>query len=265
MGTGTGTRAVAQEWSIQEVARLTGVTSRTLRHYDSVGLLAPSSVGDGGVRRYGRQELLRLQRILVLRDLGVPLATIRDAVGDVGGPTSALAALREHREQLRREADRLARQVASVERTITALEEGGPLVAEEMFDGFDHSWHREEVERRWGAQAYADGDAWWRGLGEDGRREWQERSADLGRDWAEAASSGADPAGERGQRLAARHVGWMGSIPGTPGHGGGRPDPGYVLGLADMYVADPRFAAHYGGEAGATFVRDALRVHVAAW
>lgn len=260
-------RTNEQERSIQEVTRLTGVTSRTLRHYDAIGLLAPASVGAGGLRWYGERELVRLQRILVLRALGVPLATIRDALGEPGheDPATVLSALREHRGQLRHEADRLARQVASVERTITALEEGGPLVAEEMFDGFDHTQHRAEVERRWGGDAYARGDAWWRGLTEADRRDWKARSEELGQEWTRAATEGLDPAGPGAQALAARHVAWLAGIPGTPGHGSGRPPAAYVLGLADMYVADPRFAAGYGGEDGARFVRDALRAHVAGW
>nr|WP_297429384.1 MerR family transcriptional regulator [uncultured Actinotalea sp.] len=260
--------ATGRQWSIQEVARLTGVTSRTLRHYDAIGLLTPASVGTGGVRWYGERELVRLQRVLVLRGLGVPLGSIRDVVGDhvaPEDPATVLPALREHRDQLRREADRLARQVGSVERTITALEEGGPLVAEEMFDGFDHTQHREEVEQRWGAEAYARGDTWWRGMTDADRQDWKARSDELGRDWTRAATAGQDPAGAEAQALASRHVAWLASIPGTPGHGTGRPDAGYVLGLAEMYVADPRFAANYGGEDGARFVRDALQAHVAAW
>lgn len=260
-------RTVEHEWSIQEVTRLTGVTSRTLRHYHAIGLLTPSSVGAGGIRWYGERELVRLQRILVLRGLGVPLATVRDAVGEREheNPATVLPALREHRDQLRREAERLTRQVASVERTITALEEGGPLVAEEMFDGFDHTQHREEVERRWGADAYRRGDAWWRGMTDAERRDWKARSDELGQAWTRAAADGIDPTGPQAQELAARHVDWLAGIPGTPGHGTGRPEAAYVLGLADMYVADARFAASYGGEQGARFVRDALHAHVAAW
>jgi hypothetical protein len=65
------------------------------------------------------------------------------------------------------------------------------------------------------------------------------------------------------QELARRHVEWLTGIPGTPAAGGtGERDiKGYVTGLGDMYVADPRFAANYGGEAGAAFVRDALRIY----
>lgn len=58
-------------WPIGELAHLSGVTSRTLRHYDAIGLLTPRGVGAGRRRVCGRGELLRLQQILVLRGLGV--------------------------------------------------------------------------------------------------------------------------------------------------------------------------------------------------
>lgn len=63
-------------WSIQQVARMSGVTARTLRHYDDIGLLPPSEVGANGYRYYERGQLLRLQHILLLRELGVDLATM---------------------------------------------------------------------------------------------------------------------------------------------------------------------------------------------
>ena len=135
-------------------------------------------------------------------------------------------------------------------------------MAEDMFDGFDHTAHREEVEERWGVAAYASSDAWWRGMSEAERVAWKARSADLVARWTAAAAAGNAPGSDEGQELAARHVAWLGSIPGTPGHGTA-PVREYVLGLADMYVADERFAANYGGVEGATFVRDALHEYAA--
>ncbi|MGF0115054.1 MerR family transcriptional regulator [Promicromonospora sp. Marseille-Q5078] len=241
--------------SIQDVARLAGVSSRTLRHYDQIGLLPPSGTGTGGLRRYDDAALRRLQRILLLRDLGLPLTDIGRVLDEEADEAGAL---RRHLGQLRAEQDRLARQVASVERTVTAIEKGERLMAEEMLDGFDHTQHEEEVTERWGADAYATSDAWWRGLGTAGQKAWQARTKALGDAWGEAAARGVDPASEEAQALAARHAEWLGSIPGTPGSEQGRPTREYVVGLAEMYVADPRFAKNYGGTEGATFVRDAL-------
>jgi DNA-binding transcriptional MerR regulator len=250
---------LGMEASIHEVARLAGTTSRTLRHYGDVGLLPPSRVGSNGYRWYDDDALVRLQRILLLRELGLGLEQIRQVLDGQGDEA---AALRTHLDWLRTEQQRIGRQIASVERTLTAREKGEGVMAEQVFDGFDHTQYREEVEARWGHQAYADGDAWWRGLGAAGQARHREAQQQLQADWQAAASSGADPASDQVQALAARHVAWLGSIPGTPG-AGGPPSRAYIEGLADMYVADERFAAYYGGAAGASFVRDALRAWTA--
>ena len=247
------------EATIQEVTRITGVTSRTLRHYDAIGLLAPSGTGPGGIRRYDDAALGRLQRILALRDLGLPLAEVRAVLA---AKTDEAAALADLLARLGAERDRLDRQIAAVAATLTARTEGRTMT-EEMFDGFDHTVHREEVEERWGKAAYADSDRWWRSMSPGDRAGWQSDVATLNADWTAAAAVGTDPTSPAAQDLAARHVAWLAGIPGTPGHGG-EPDPGYLLELAEMYVADERFAANYGGVEGATFVRDALRAWVAA-
>lgn len=248
------------EASIQEVARLAGTTSRTLRHYDDVGLLAPSRVGANGYRWYDDDALVRLQRILLLRELGLGLNQIR---GVLDRQDDEAGALRAHLTWLRSERERVERQIASVEHTLAAREKGEGVMAEQVFDGFDHTQYREEVEARWGAKAYADSDAWWRGLGKEGQARFQEQQAALQADWVAAAEAGLDPESDEAQALAARHVAWLGSIPGTPG-AGGAPAREYIEGLADMYVADDRFGAHYGGSEGATFVREALRAWTAA-
>lgn len=246
------------DWSIQEIAKLAGTTSRTLRHYDDIGLLEPSRVAGNGYRHYDERALVRLQRILLLRELGLGLP----AIGEVlEGDADEAHALGAHLDWLRQEQGRLARQIASVEKTIEALEGGERLMADEMFDGFDHTRYKEEVEERWGKEAYASGDRWWRGLGETGRREWKARAEALGRDWIAAAESGVQPGGPEGQALAKRHVEWLTGIPGTPAAAPGGDVKAYVIGLGEMYVADPRFGVNYGGPHGAEFVRDALRAY----
>lgn len=314
------------EYSIQQIAKAAGVTSRTLRHYDEVGLLAPSRVGHNGYRYYDDRSLVRLQRVLLLRELGLGLDAIgqvlavqdaqaagtggtgsaggtgdagpAEASGSAGRPAEAEALiLTSHLELLQQEQRRIETQIGSVERTIAALRrprrplsgetprttEGEGLMSENMFDGFDHTQHREEVEQRWGADAYAKSDRWWRSMSKEEQAEWQQRVAQLSADWAAAAERGADPESAEAQDLARRHVEWLRGIEGTPAWeetrsvsapGSARPLlrpasilggdlAGYVLGLAEMYVADERFAANYGGVEGATFVRDALKAYVA--
>ncbi|HZU94103.1 MAG TPA: MerR family transcriptional regulator [Microbacterium sp.] len=263
-----------RDWSIQEIARLAGTTSRTLRHYDDIGLLPPSRIAHNGYRHYDEQALVRLQRILLLRELGLGLPQIAEVLASDGslssstGPQSAQTALKTHLALLREEQTRLARQIASVESTIGALEGGEELMAENMFDGFDHTQYKEEVEERWGKKAYADSNRWWQRMTDAERADWQRRVSDLGRDWIAAAESGVDPASDEAQTIARRHVEWLTGIPGTPAAAPGGDVKGYVIGLGEMYVADPRFGANYatsaGGTHGAEFVRDALRVYAEA-
>ena len=86
------------DWSVQQIAKLAGTTGRTLRHYDDIGLLRPSRTGNNGYRYYGQESLVRLQRILLLRDLGLGLPAIADVLGNEAdaeqalGPASGVAA-----------------------------------------------------------------------------------------------------------------------------------------------------------------------------
>ena len=249
------------EWSIQQIAKIAGTTSRTLRHYGEIGLLPPSSVGHNGYRHYDRNALVRLQRILLLRELGLGLPQIGEVLAR---ETSQEDALTGHLAWLRQEQDRLERQIVSVQLTIEALRGGERLMAEDMFDGSDHTQYKDEVEQRWGKKAYADSDRWWRGMTDAERADWQQRVSDLGRDWIAAAESAIDPASAEAQEVAHRHVEWLTGIPGTPAATPGGDVKAYVIGLSEMYVADPRFGANYGGVDGATFVRDALAVYAEA-
>jgi MerR family transcriptional regulator, thiopeptide resistance regulator len=253
------------DWSIQDIARIAGTTSRTLRHYHSIGLLKPSRTGANGYRYYNQGALVQLQRILLLRGLGLGLPAISQVLDD---ETDAANALTGHLEWLKQEQDRLARQIASVTQTINAVKGGGEIMAEDMFNGFDHTQYKDEVEERWGKDAYAKGDSWWRGMTADGKAAWKQRSQRLGEDWIAAATSGIAPDSKEAQALAKRHVEWLTAIPGTPASdaalaAGTAKDglKGYVTGLGEMYAADPRFAKNYGGADGAAFVRDALKIY----
>ncbi len=237
------------EYSISAVAKLAGTTSRALRHYDDVGLLSPSRVGANGYRYYDGTSLVRLQRILMLRQLGLGIP----AIGQALAAADDASALRAHLRSLRGEVDRLERQIASVERTIDCLTKGSRIMAEDMFDGFDHTQYRDEVERRWGTQAYAAADSWWRGLGTEGQQGFAAEHRAIATQWQQLAEAGIPADGPQAQDLARRHLAWI-----TRGWGGKAPDAEQLAGLADMYVSDERFAANYGGVAGAGYVRDAL-------
>lgn len=248
------------DWAIHDVVRNTGITSRTLRHYDAIGLLPPSWVGPGGVRHYDEAALTRLQRILLLRDLGLSLTAIAQVLATAG---SAESHLRKHLELLHLERERIDRQIRAVRRTITAHEKGTTMT-KDMFDGFDHAQHEEEVTQRWGREAWETSDAWWSAKTPQERRDWKAEVAELSAAWVAAAQGGEVPDGDAAQALAARHVAWLASVPGTPAASGDAAALApYVEGLAHMYVADERFRVNYTGvdgevPGGPEFVRDAL-------
>lgn len=137
-------------------------------------------------------------------------------------------------------------------------------MAEKMFDGFDHTRYKEEVEERWGRDAYAQSDAWWRSMDDGAKDAWKQSLQALNEDWIAASASGIAPDSDEAQVIAERHVAWLTGVPGTPAAVPGGDVKGYVLGLGEMYVADPRFAVNYGGQNGAEFVRDALRAYAGA-
>jgi DNA-binding transcriptional MerR regulator len=142
-------------WSIVEVARMSGASSRTLRHYDEIGLLPPAHLGSNGYRYYGQAELLRLQQILLLRELGLGLAEIR---GVLDSQLDQVQALREHHQRLLRERDRLGVLARTVARTIDQLQgEASAAMTEinrpeNLFEGFDPAAYDDEARERWPQQ-----------------------------------------------------------------------------------------------------------------
>ena len=240
------------EWSIHDLAKAAGATSRTLRHYGDKGLLTPSRVGTNGYRYYDQDGLLRLQRILLLRELGLGLPAIAEVLD---GQRDASGALRTHLALLEQETQRIARQMESVRTTLRKIEGGDPIMATEALDGFDHTQYEQEVTERWGREAYQRGDRWWRSLSDAEKQEFQQRQVDIAKDYAQALRDGEPADGERAQAITRRHHDWL-SITTTP-------TKDYFIGLGEMYVADERFTAVYDehGDGTAAFIRDAMKVY----
>ncbi|MCW4385505.1 MerR family transcriptional regulator [Salinibacterium sp. SYSU T00001] len=241
------------EWSINEIAKVAGTTSRTLRHYDDIGLLPPTRIAANGYRHYDERALIRLQRILLLRELGLGLAAIGEVLERQADETDALAT---HLQLLREERNRLDRQIAAIEATITKRKGGEQLMAEEMFDGFDHTQYKEEVEARWGKDAYASGDRWWRTLTDADKAEFLQQQKQIQADYAAAFEAGEPADGDVAQEITRRQVEWI-----RTGWQGREVPAEAVRGLGQMYVDDPRFGANYGGGEGAAYVRDAMAAY----
>lgn len=243
------------EWSIQQVASSAGVTSRTLRHYDQIGLLLPVRVGANGYRYYNSGSLVRLQRIMLLRELGLGLTAIAEVLE---GSVDDLQALEAHVRELEREAVRVGDQIRAVTSTINALREGKAIMPEKMFAGFDPSQYRDEVTARWGRDTAVRSEQWWAELGQAGQQNFMGLHLALQDDYDAAILSGAQPGDAQVQEIAARHAAWI-----AAGWQGRTPNRQELTGMGEMYVADPRFAANYTrvDPRGAEFVRDALAAY----
>ncbi|MFI9511473.1 MerR family transcriptional regulator [Nocardia sp. NPDC052566] len=250
--TGTG------EWSIQELGKAAGTTSRTLRHYGELGLLPPSRIGANGYRYYDQTSLVRLQRILLLRELGLSLPVIAEVLA---GERDTAAALRTHLDLLRQEQDRIRRQIESVHTTLLKTERGEKLMAAEVFDGFDHTQYKDEVIERWGKDAYERGDRWWRSMSDAQKKAHMQTHLDIAADYGRAHAAGLAPDNAEVQAIVARHHAWLGD-----GWQGRDVYADAFIGLGEMYVADPRFRANYDvhGDGTAELVRDAIKVYAEA-
>ena len=231
------------EYTIQKLAELAGVTTRTLRWYHRIGLLTPSRIGENGYRYYGGAEVDRLQQILFYRALGVELARIGAILDDPS--FDRLDALRGHLAALEREEGRIQELIHTVKRTILSEERNEFMSDEAKFEAFKRR-AVEENEARYGAEIrekYGDEEA--------------ERA--IQRKLEEAVRSGADPAGEAGRALAELHRAWL-------SFGSSPYDPARHRGLAELYVQDERFTAYYDKSVPgcARFLRDAVLSHVPA-
>lgn len=244
------------EWPIRDLAEATGITSRTLRHYEQIGLLLPSRVASNGYRFYGDAEISRLYRILSLRALEFPLATIRLALDDEASLADAIEA---HLGLLEERRDRTNQQIAVVEETLDAVKKGQTMSIEEVFAGVDDNQYEAEVRARWGDAAWERTAERRSGMTDGQLRAEDKKSFDVNAALRAAAEDGEDPSSHRFQTLVAEHHHWV-----TSYWGDRELDRAAYSGLSDLYVLDPRFAATYGGENNAEVIRDAIRIWAGA-
>jgi MerR family transcriptional regulator, thiopeptide resistance regulator len=247
-------------YTVGEVAKAAGVSVRTLHHYHHIGLLAPSGQSRAGYRQYAESDLERLQRVLFYRELGFPLDTIVTVLADPA--TDAVEHLRRQRELLCQRVRRLQEMVNAVDRAMEAAKMGINLTPAERFEVFgeqDPARYADEAQQRWGeTDAYKQSQA---RVSRYTKEDWQRIKAageELNRRWTEALASGAAADSEVAMDLAEEH---RRSINDT------FYDCGYPMhrGLAEMYLADPRFTKNYEDIAPglAQYVHDAILANAA--
>ncbi|WP_033844570.1 MerR family transcriptional regulator [Geobacillus icigianus] len=248
------------EYTVHELAKLAGVTSRTLRYYDQIGLLKPARLSDAGYRLYGPREVDRLQQILFYRELGVDLETIKQIIHSPS--FDELKALREHRQQLLEKRRHLDALIASVEQTIAAKEGGISMSDEEKFAAFKEQLieenerkYGEEIRRKYGDEHVDRSNDRLRKMTKEQVDEAERLSQEVLEALKEAMQDG-DPAGEAAQRAADLHRQWLcfwWDHYSKEAHAG----------LARLYVEDERFKAYYDQvhPGAAEFLKEAIWIY----
>lgn len=222
---------------VKDVSRIAGVSVRALHYYEEIGLLVPTARTDAGYRLYTDDDLLRLQQILIGRELGLSLEQIRRSLDDPGFDRQQ--ALRAQRQQLQKRADQTAAMIAAVDAALRMVDapatEGGPM--EDMFKGFDPAQYEAEVEERWSeTDAYRESARRTKGYTKD---DWARHRSEADAIYTAAAAlmrAGTPPSDAEAMAVAERHRllidRWFYPC-----------SPETHRGLATLYETDPRFAA----------------------
>jgi DNA-binding transcriptional MerR regulator len=247
------------EYTVQKLGSLAGVSTRTLRYYDEIGILKPARINSSGYRIYGQAEVDLLQQILFYRELGVDLDSIKKIVTSPSFDGSK--ALREHREKLLEKKEQLELLITNVDKTIAMTEGKRNMSNKEKFEGFkkkmiddNEKQYGKEIREKYGKEKVEKSNAKVMNMTEQQHEEVTVLAEQLHSTLAEAFKTG-DPASEMAQKAAELHKQWLTfywSEYSKEAHSG----------LAQMYVDDERFTAYYDKEQPGTakFLRDAILI-----
>jgi DNA-binding transcriptional MerR regulator len=228
------------QFTVSDVARMASVSVRTLHHYDEIALLKPTARSRAGYRLYSESDLRRLHEILLFRELGFTLDAIRQILDDAS--FDRRAALQTQRALLAEDLTRKQAVLHAIDVALHQLETRGGMTMSEMFDGFDqfdHAQYEDEARERWGhTDSYRESQ---RRVKSYTKADWaalKEEADAINVAWAALLKDGVAPDDPRARAVAERHRlhidRWFYPLT-HRAHGG----------LADLYTADPRFAASF--------------------
>lgn len=249
------------QYTIQQLAKLSGVTTRTLRYYDEIDLLKPLRQTNSGYRMYEEREVQLLQQILFYRELGLKLEEIKLILDDPNFDIEC--ALLEHWKQLLKERERIEKMLHNVKKTLQSMKGEYKMKDQERFEGFkdkmieeNEDKYGDEIREKYGDSIVDTSNTKFRGMSEEQFKENQvleKRIIDL---LKEAMVIG-DIHDKTAQHAVDCHKEWLKQY-----------WPSYSKeahkGLADMYVADERFTTYYDQhqKGMAQFLRDAIYANV---
>lgn len=248
------------EYTITELAKIAGISTRTLRFYDQIGLLKPAGTNASGYRVYGSSEIDLLQQIMYYRELGVNLGRLKEIMHSQN--FDELDALKEHLRMLIEERDRLDRLIENVNKTIDYKEGRIFMNDKEKFEAFkkemieeNEAKYGKEIREKYGPEAVDSSYGKFLNMSAEQYEEFMRLGEQINETLARAYQTG-DPAGELAQKAADLHRKWLGFTwkeYSKEAHAG----------LAKMYVEDERFKAYYDKiKPGISeFLRDAILIY----
>lgn len=248
------------EYTVQKLGKLAGVSTRTLRYYDEIGILKPARINSSGYRIYGEAEIDQLQQILFYRELDVSLENIKKIIASpVFDRTEAL---KEHREKLLAKRAQLDQLIANVNKTLAVADGGMTMSNKEKFEGFKQKMiddnevkYGKEIRAKYGNEQIDKSNQKIKAMSEEQYAEVERLGEEVRTTLAKAVATG-NPAGELAQKAADLHRRWLSfywNSYSKEAHAG----------LAQMYVDDERFTAYYDSEQPGTaeFLRDAIHIY----
>lgn len=251
---------ISMEYTVQKLGKMAGISTRTLRYYDEIGILKPARINSSGYRIYGSNEVDRLQQILFYRELDISLDKIKEILTDPS--FDGANALVEHREKLLAKREQLDLLISNVEKTIQASEGRIKMSDKEKFEGFkqkliddNEKKYGDEIRKKYGKDTVDQSNERLMSMTKGEYEQWEKLNETL-METLKAALKTGDPAGELAQKAADLHRQWLSFTWNTyskEAHAG----------LAQMYVADSRFTAYYDKDQPGTaeFLRDAILIY----
>ncbi len=248
------------EYTVQKLAKIAGISTRTLRYYDEIGILKPARINSSGYRIYGVKEVDLLQQIMFYRELGVSLDIIKAIITQASFDENC--ALQEHLTKLLAQRKQLDILIANVKNSIEYKKGNIKMNDKEKFEGFkqklvndNETKYGKEIREKYGDDKVNQSNKKLLNMTKEQYDEFEKLEQEV-LDTLEEAYKTGDPAGELGQKAADLHRKWLSFT------WNGYSKEAHA-GLAQMYVDDERFTAYYDKKQPgmAAFLRDAILIY----
>ena len=233
-------------YSIREVSEIAGVSARTLRYYDEIGLLKPLEISETGYRYYGEQELTLLQQILFYRERGLELKQIQKIIYQ--SDFDVMRALQEHLLDLETKKKHMESLIFTVEQTIRSMKGECEMSDKEKFQAFkerivreNEERHGAEIREKYGDDEMDSANRKMLNMTEEEFERFQNLGKEINVQLEEAVLTGEKPESEKGRRIVLLHKEWL-----------GKTWKQYTkeahIAIGNMYISDDRFRMYYDKE-----------------